>query len=51
MGVPRVRNPVSGLLLVAFAIACTEKETVPWYVKMLSMDFVLGIAEDQVPST
>jgi len=27
------------------------KETVEWYVKNLKMDFVLAIAEDQVPST
>lgn len=27
------------------------KETVNWYVKNLKMDFVLAIAEDQVPST
>jgi len=27
------------------------KETVEWYVKNLNMDFVLAIAEDQVPST
>ena len=27
------------------------KETVEWYVKHLHMDFVLAIAEDQVPST
>ncbi|MBC7377190.1 MAG: VOC family protein [Burkholderiaceae bacterium] len=27
------------------------KETVEWYVKYLNMDFVLAIAEDQVPST
>lgn len=27
------------------------KETVQWYVKNLNMDFVLAIAEDQVPST
>lgn len=27
------------------------KETVEWYVKHLNMDFVLAIAEDQVPST
>jgi len=27
------------------------KETVEWYVQNLKMDFVLAIAEDQVPST
>lgn len=27
------------------------KETVEWYVKNLNMDFMLAIAEDQVPST
>jgi catechol 2,3-dioxygenase-like lactoylglutathione lyase family enzyme len=27
------------------------KETVEWYVRHLGMDFVLAIAEDQVPST
>ena len=27
------------------------KETVEWYVKHMSMDFVLAIAEDKVPST
>jgi len=27
------------------------KETVEWYVENLKMDFVLAIAEDQVPST
>jgi catechol 2,3-dioxygenase-like lactoylglutathione lyase family enzyme len=27
------------------------KETVEWYVRHLNMDFVLAIAEDQVPST
>lgn len=27
------------------------KETVEWYVNNLKMDFVLAIAEDQVPST
>src|SRR5690606_23598116 len=27
------------------------KETVDWYVKNLNMDFVLAIAEDEVPST
>ena len=27
------------------------KETVEWYVKHLNMDFVLAIAEDEVPST
>jgi catechol 2,3-dioxygenase-like lactoylglutathione lyase family enzyme len=29
----------------------SAKETVDWYVKHLGMDFVLAIAEDQVPST
>jgi catechol 2,3-dioxygenase-like lactoylglutathione lyase family enzyme len=34
------------------AYRCKEaKETVEWYVKHLNMDFVLAIAEDQVPST
>ena len=27
------------------------KETVDWYVENLKMDFLLAIAEDQVPST
>lgn len=34
------------------AYRCRDaKETVDWYVKHLKMDFVLAIAEDQVPST
>ncbi len=34
------------------AYRCRDaKETVNWYVKHLNMDFVLAIAEDQVPST
>ena len=34
------------------AYRCKDaKETVLWYQKMLKMDFVLAIAEDQVPST
>lgn len=34
------------------AYRCRDaKETVLWYQKMLMMDFVLAIAEDQVPST
>jgi len=34
------------------AYRCNDaKETVLWYNKMLKMDFVLAIAEDQVPST
>lgn len=34
------------------AYRCRDaKETVEWYGKMLNMDFVLAIAEDQVPST
>jgi catechol 2,3-dioxygenase-like lactoylglutathione lyase family enzyme len=34
------------------AYRCKDaKETVDWYVKYLDMDFVLAIAEDQVPST
>ncbi|OED48459.1 VOC family protein [Leisingera sp. S232] len=34
------------------AYRCKDaKETVEWYNKMLKMDFVLAIAEDQVPST
>lgn len=34
------------------AYRCKDaKETVNWYVKHLKMDFVLAIAEDQVPST
>ena len=34
------------------AYRCRDaKETVDWYVKHLNMDFVLAIAEDQVPST
>jgi len=34
------------------AYRCKDaKETVAWYVKHLNMDFVLAIAEDQVPST
>ena len=34
------------------AYRCRDaKETVDWYVKNLGMDFVLAIAEDQVPST
>jgi catechol 2,3-dioxygenase-like lactoylglutathione lyase family enzyme len=34
------------------AYRCKDaRETVEWYVKHLNMDFVLAIAEDQVPST
>ena len=34
------------------AYRCKDaKETVLWYQKMLNMDFVLAINEDQVPST
>jgi len=34
------------------AYRCKDaKETVEWYVKHLGMDFVLAIAEDEVPST
>ena len=34
------------------AYRCRDaRETVLWYQKMLKMDFVLAIAEDQVPST
>ena len=34
------------------AYRCRDaRETVLWYQKMLNMDFVLAIAEDQVPST
>ena len=34
------------------AYRCRDaKETVDWYVQYLNMDFVLAIAEDQVPST
>ena len=34
------------------AYRCKDaKETVEWYVKHLNMNFVLAIAEDQVPST
>ena len=34
------------------AYRCKDaKETVEWYVKHLDMDFVLAIAEDEVPST
>lgn len=34
------------------AYRCKDaKETVDWYVKHLNMDFVLAIAENQVPST
>ncbi|MCA9614143.1 MAG: VOC family protein, partial [Myxococcales bacterium] len=34
------------------AYRCNDaKETVEWYGKHLKMDFVLAIAEDQVPST
>ena len=34
------------------AYRCNDaKETVLWYRKMLNMDFVLAIAEDEVPST
>jgi len=34
------------------AYRCKDaKETVEWYAKNLNMDFVLAIAEDQVPST
>ena len=34
------------------AYRCKDaKETVEWYIKNLNMDFVLAIAEDQVPST
>eukprot|EP01031_Cornospumella_fuschlensis_P001458 gene1458-1821_t len=34
------------------AYRCKDaKQTVEWYVKHLNMDFVLAIAEDEVPST
>jgi len=34
------------------AYRCKDaKETIEWYGKMLNMDFVLAIAEDEVPST
>src|ERR1700741_1550934 len=34
------------------AYRCIDaKQTVEWYVKHLNMDFVLAIAEDEVPST
>lgn len=34
------------------AYRCKDaKETVDWYVKNLNMDFILAIAEDEVPST
>jgi len=34
------------------AYRCKDaKETVEWYAKMLNMDFILAIAEDEVPST
>ena len=34
------------------AYRCKDaKETVEWYGRMLNMDFVLAIAEDEVPST
>ena len=34
------------------AYRCRDaKQTVEWYRKYLGMDFVLAIAEDQVPST
>src|SRR5476649_813508 len=34
------------------AYRCIDaKQTVDWYVKHLNMDFVLAIAEDEVPST
>src|SRR5471032_3057474 len=34
------------------AYRCKDaKETVEWYVKHLNMDFVLAIAENEVPST
>ena len=34
------------------AYRCKDaKQTVEWYVKHMNMDFVLAIAEDQVPST
>ena len=34
------------------AYRCKDaKETVEWYVKHLDMQFVLAIAEDEVPST
>lgn len=34
------------------AYRCRDaKETVLWYQKMLNMDFVLAIAENEVPST
>ncbi len=34
------------------AYRCKDaKETVEWYMKNLGMDFILAIAEDQVPST
>jgi catechol 2,3-dioxygenase-like lactoylglutathione lyase family enzyme len=41
---------VSGIHHVAYR--CRDaKETVLWYQKMLKMDFVLAMAEDEVPST
>jgi len=41
---------VEGIHHVAYR--CHDaKETVEWYVKNLNMEFVLAIAEDQVPST
>ena len=41
---------VEGIHHVAYR--CHDaKDTVEWYVKNLNMDFVLAIAEDQVPST
>ena len=34
------------------AYRCTDaKQTVEWYAKYLNMDFILAIAEDEVPST
>lgn len=42
--------PLSGVHHVAYR--CKDaKETVEWYGKYLGMDFILAIAEDEVPST
>lgn len=41
---------VQGMHHVAYRCK-NAKETVEWYVKHLDMDFVLAIAEDEVPST
>lgn len=41
---------IEGIHHVAYR--CNDaKETVEWYGRMLKMDFILAIAEDQVPST